>query len=78
MRIAADPLQASERERRAALDVQRQAAAAGIAPQVIEADPGAGITLCEYLPGKAWTAEALADRARLRRRTGPRPRRIPM
>lgn len=67
LRVAADPKQASAKEREIALAVQREAAAAGLAARVVEADPSAGVTLCEYLPGRPWTADMLEDRSQLGR-----------
>lgn len=39
--------------------VLEQAAAAGIAPRVVHAEPG-GVLVCEYLPGRSWDAGDLA------------------
>ncbi len=65
LRIAADARGASAEEREIALAVQRQAAAAGLAPRVVAADPAAGVTLSEFLPGRPWTPDMLEDRNRL-------------
>jgi thiamine kinase len=44
---------------------QRAAAAAGLAPAVIDAAPDASWVLMRYVEGAMWTREALADPARL-------------
>lgn len=44
---------------------QELAAAAGLAPAIVHADPAAGVLLSEYLPGRAWSAADLDDDVRL-------------
>lgn len=46
-------------------DVLRRAAAAGLAPRVVHADPEAGILVTEWVSGQTWTAARLAQPARL-------------
>jgi thiamine kinase len=45
--------------------INRNAATAGLAPQVVFADPGAGILLSEYLHGKIWSRQAFDDSGNL-------------
>ena len=47
------------------LQCQRLAAAAGLAPAVLDAAPDANWVLMEYVEGAMWTRQALADPARL-------------
>lgn len=46
-------------------EVIRTAAAAGIGPALIAADPGQGRLLTEWLPGRAWQVADFKDAARL-------------
>ncbi|NNK33217.1 MAG: phosphotransferase family protein [Xanthomonadales bacterium] len=39
----------------------RAAAAAGLASEILYSDPGQGILLREYLPGRSWTGQDLQD-----------------
>lgn len=52
-------------DRAAEPQVIRTAAAAGIGPALIAADPGQGRLLTEWLPGRAWQAADFRDAARL-------------
>ena len=45
------------------LEIQKQAAAAGLAPRIVAAEPSEGWMVYEYLPGRALAASDLADRA---------------
>lgn len=54
-----------DRRREAAL--QSVAARAGIAPSIVAASPDARILIAEYVPGRVWTADDLADPAALER-----------
>lgn len=54
-------------DRRAALEVHREAAKKLLAPEVIFADPDAGVLLCEYLPGPVWDRASLDDPGNLDR-----------
>lgn len=54
-------------ERRAEEAAQRLAAAAGIAPRVIAADPQAGLLVTEYLPGRTWEEADFATPGQLER-----------
>lgn len=52
-------------DRRTELAVLRTAAAAGIAPEIVHADPDAGVLVYTFLRGRSWTAGDLASRANL-------------
>ncbi|HZD52718.1 MAG TPA: choline/ethanolamine kinase family protein [Woeseiaceae bacterium] len=52
-------------DRRTELTVLRRASEAGLASNVVFADPDAGMLVYEYLPGRSWTAEDLADKRKL-------------
>lgn len=54
-------------DRRAEAAAQRLAAAAGIAPRVIDADPQAGLLVTEYLPGRTWEEADFANAGQLER-----------
>ncbi len=47
------------------LAILKQAAARGIAPDVVLADPDAGILVYEYLPGRTWLPSDLEKRSNL-------------
>jgi len=47
------------------LSILSAAARAGVAPAVIHAEPGAGILVTEYLPGRVWTDADLEDERQL-------------
>lgn len=47
-------------DREMELTVLQRASRAGIAPDVVFADPGAGLLVCDYLPGRALDASDLA------------------
>lgn len=51
-------------------DVLTAAAAAGLGPACLRADPAQGLLLTEWLPGQAWTAADLQNPANLRRAAG--------
>jgi thiamine kinase-like enzyme len=48
-------------------DVIRRAAAAGLGPACLFADPGRGLLLTEWLPGRAWSAADLQEPVNLSR-----------
>ncbi len=48
-------------------EVLKAAAAAGLGPACLLADPARGLLLTEWLPGRAWTAADLQEPAKLRR-----------
>ncbi len=52
-------------DRRLEVSIARNAATAGLAPQVVFADPGAGILLSEYLHGKIWSRQSFDDHRNL-------------
>ena len=52
-------------DRHIELKVLRQAAGRGIAPEVVYAEPQAGILVSEYLPGRCWTRADLESDANL-------------
>lgn len=54
-------------DRAAELAVLRAAAAAGLGPACLDADPAGGRLLTEWLPGRAWSAGDLREPANLRR-----------
>ena len=49
------------------LRVHGLAAAAGLAPRIVRAAPGAGVLVCEFLPGRTWTDQDFRDAAALGR-----------
>ncbi|MGH8223321.1 MAG: phosphotransferase [Woeseiaceae bacterium] len=59
LRIAPEPPPAYLPDRRSSLATQRAAAAAGLAPDIIHADPAQGVLLCRYAPGPVWSAADL-------------------
>lgn len=52
-------------DRRLEASIGRNAAIAGLAPQVVFADPAAGILLSEYLHGKIWSRQSFDDAGNL-------------
>ncbi len=48
-------------DRHTELAILERASGQGIAPEVVYADPGAGILVYEYLPGRCWTRADLAS-----------------
>ncbi len=52
-------------DRRTELEVLHSVSAAGIAPQVIWADPDKGVLLTSYIPGNAWSSMDVHDPVRL-------------
>ena len=48
-------------DRRTELNILRRAAGQGIAPEVVYADPQAGILVYDYLPGRCWTRADLEN-----------------
>lgn len=63
LRLDAGPAKALGLDRHTELAVHRNAAAAGLAPPIVHADPDAGVLVYEYLPGAVWDSAALADPA---------------
>ena len=47
------------------IEIQKQAAAAGLAPELIFADADSGILLSRYVPGRSWDASDLDDNKNL-------------
>ena len=47
------------------VEIQKQAAAAGLAPELIFADADSGILLSRYVPGRSWDASDLDDNKNL-------------
>jgi len=47
------------------VEIQKQAAAAGLAPELIFADANSGILLSRYVPGRSWDASDLDDNKNL-------------
>ncbi len=47
------------------IEIQKQAAAAGLAPELIFADADSGILLSRYVPGRSWDASDLDDNRNL-------------
>ncbi|MDH4047025.1 MAG: phosphotransferase family protein [Gammaproteobacteria bacterium] len=52
-------------DRRRETAILRSAAQAGLAPEVVFADPEAGILLCAFLPGQVWSVNDLGDTANI-------------
>jgi len=65
LRLDAEHTAAFNLDRISEIDIIKRAAVAGLAPEVVFADSGAGILLCHYVSGKAWTVADLADDAKL-------------
>lgn len=52
-------------DRRREVGILQQAAAAGLAPELVFAEPDSGILLSRYIPGEAWHATDLDDDRKL-------------
>jgi thiamine kinase-like enzyme len=65
MRLDGPQAKAIGMDRRAEAAVLRSAAGQGVAPEVVFADPDAGILVHEYLPGRCWTRADLESDANL-------------
>lgn len=60
LRLDGAPAKALGLDRHTELAIHRNAAAAGLAPEVVHAEPDAGVLVCEYAPGPVWEPGALA------------------
>ncbi len=65
LRLDATHTGAFKLDRRLEAAIARSAAKAGLAPQVVFADPAAGILLSEYLHGNIWSRQSFDDYANL-------------
>ena len=65
LRVVPELSDACLRDHELELRVQQLASARGLAARIVFADPGSGIMLSEYLPGRALAASDLADRRTL-------------
>lgn len=70
LRLDAEHTKTFGLNRRAELKILREASKADIAPEVVFADPDAGILLYEYLPGPVWERSSLDDPQNLRSLAG--------
>jgi thiamine kinase-like enzyme len=65
LRLDAGDIRLLRPNRAAEITILREAAAKGIAPEVVFADPDAGILVCEYLPGRTWNTSDLEEKGDL-------------
>lgn len=65
LRLDSGGPRAFEPDRALEMRAQQMAAAAGLAPAVIFADPSAGVLISRYVAGRSWTAADLADDRKL-------------
>jgi thiamine kinase len=65
LRLDAEHTSVFNLDRKSETEIVAQAAAAGLAPEVVFADADEGILLCRYLPGQTWNRSDLDDDANL-------------